>query len=59
MSYDSNLSLPVCPKCRETKGVIRGDEHSTTLTISTYFAYTCILCEIFWDSQGFISEGKK
>jgi hypothetical protein len=56
MSYDSNLALPICPKCKDSKEVIRRDEQSTKMNLSTYFAYTCNKCMIFWDSTGFTSE---
>lgn len=57
MPYDSNLSLPICPKCRDTKNIEKRQEHSVKMTYTEYKAYECKECNLYWNTCGFIEEG--
>jgi len=56
MPYDSNLALPICPKCKDSIEVKKRETYPIKMSVGTYAAYTCDSCEIFWDTTGFTSE---
>lgn len=53
MPYDSNLSLPLCPRCLDTKEVSQNYVHNTKMSYCTFISYTCHTCRFYWESTGF------
>lgn len=57
MPYDSNLSLPLCPKCLDTKHVARNQAaYPLKMPYGEFYSYTCHACGFYWESTGYNSS---